>query len=144
MITVVQINTEQELEQAFQIREKVYIEEQQIDREDEFDAYDEEAEHFLAKEGDKPCGTARYRHTDEGIKLERFATLPGFRRRGVASLLMHTMLEHIQISGLSDKKVYLSAQVDAMPLYTKFGFKPEGERFMECNIEHQKMVWHKD
>lgn len=140
MISVKHIDNEEELKQAFAIREKVYIEEQQINREDEFDEYDATSEHFLAVESGVPCGTGRYRLTNEGIKLERFAVLPEYRRRGIASLLIETMLEYIKINHQDDKKLYLNAQVSAIPLYTNFDFVPEGDRFLECDIEHQKMV----
>jgi len=140
MISVKHIDTEEELKQAFAIREKVYIEEQQINREDEFDEFEDEAEHFLAVESGVPCGTCRYRFTDEGIKLERFAVLPEYRRRGIGDLLMETMLEYINIVHQEDKKVYLNAQVAVIPFYTNFDFVPEGDRFLECDIEHQKMV----
>jgi len=139
VINVFHIKAEEDLKSAYDIREKVYIEEQQIDRADEFDEFDETSEHFLAKEKDAPCGTARYRFTNDGIKLERFAVLPEFRKRGVASLLMQSMLEHATINNEGQLRFYLNAQVDAMPLYTKFGFEPVGDRFMECDIEHQQM-----
>ena len=139
MITVKHVDTKEELSQAFQIREKVYIEEQQIDRADEFDAFDDTSEHFLATASGTSCGTGRYRMTSEGIKLERFAVLPEFRKRGVASIIIESMLEHIKVNNKDEVKLYLNAQLSAMPLYAKFNFKPEGDRFLECDIEHQKM-----
>lgn len=139
MIAVKHIETNEELQQAFDIREKVYIEEQQIDRADEFDEFDATSEHFLATESGVPCGTGRYRQTSEGIKLERFAVLPEFRKRGVASIIIESMLEHIKVNHSGEVKLYLNAQLSAMPLYAKFNFKPEGDRFLECDIEHQKM-----
>lgn len=137
---VVHIDNPQELQMAFDIREKVYIIEQQIERAEEFDEFDSSAYHFLAYSSDKPAGTCRYRKTKNGIKLERFATLPELRGKGVASALMEAMLEHIEINHPSEKKLYLNAQLTAIPLYTKFGFQPDGAVFMECEIEHQQMI----
>nr|WP_155209840.1 GNAT family N-acetyltransferase [Fulvivirga aurantia] len=128
------------MQKAFKIREEVYIEEQQIDRADEFDEFDDSSEHFLAVDDATPCGTARYRKTKEGIKLERFAVLPDYRGRGVASVIMTSMMEHITKNDERPVKLYLNAQLSALPLYEKFKFVPEGERFLECDIEHQKMV----
>ena len=139
-LRVVHIEDVNELSFAFDIREQVYIVEQQIDRADEFDEFEESSDHFLAYCDDQPVGTCRYRETDNGIKLERFATLPQFRGRGVASVLMQAMLDHIELRYLKDKILYLNAQITAMPLYAKFGFEPEGPIFMECDIEHQKMI----
>ncbi len=137
-IDVEHINSSDRLELAYDIREKVYIQEQQIERADEFDEFDETSQHFLALVDDTPAGTCRYRQTDEGIKLERFATLPEFRGLGVASRLMQAVLGHIKQTK-AKVKLYLNAQLTAMPLYAKFGFKSEGDVFMECDIEHQKM-----
>lgn len=139
MITAKHITQKEDIKKAFNIREKVYIEEQKIDRKDEFDAFDDTSEHFLVFKEGQAIGTGRYRDTKEGVKLERFAVLPEFRKKGAASILITSMLEHIKISGRGDKKLYLNAQLSAMPLYEKFGFTPEGDRFMECDIEHQKM-----
>ncbi|MEM7107296.1 MAG: GNAT family N-acetyltransferase [Bacteroidota bacterium] len=139
-LRVVHVKDRAELKLAFAIREQVYIVEQQIDRAEEFDEFDNGSEHFLAYLDNKPAGTCRYRTTDAGIKLERFATIEGFRGRGVASALMETMTKYIELSFSEQKKLYLNAQVSAMPLYAKFGFQSEGPIFLECNIAHQKMV----
>lgn len=135
------ITSENVQDQAYAIREEVFVDEQQVSHEDEYDQYEKESHHFIALDGAYPCGTARWRTTNEGIKLERFAVRKSYRGKGVGSLLVETVLQHI--AGLPEtagKKIYLNAQLPALPLYAKFGFKPEGNRFMECNIEHQKMI----
>lgn len=135
------IDSGQLLEQAYQIREEVFMIEQQVAREDEFDAWENESYHFIALDGDYPCGVARWRSTGEGIKLERFAVRKSHRGKGIGSLLVEGVLDHISRQPeATGKKLYLNAQITALPLYEKFGFRPEGERFMECDIEHQKMV----
>lgn len=140
ILRVVHIEDASELKAAFDIREEVYINEQQIDRADEFDEFDAISDHFLAYIDDNPAGTCRYRSTENGLKLERFATLKKFRGKGVASALMKTTLNHMGLQNLTKQKLYLNAQITAMPLYAKFRFKPEGPVFLECEIEHQKMV----
>lgn len=139
-IKVSHIDDPTDLQKAFKIREIVYINEQKINREDEFDEFEDSSHHFLATADGIPAGTCRWRLTAEGHKLERFATLPEFRKKGIGGLLMEAMLNHISSSTVSkEAKLYLNAQVTAMPLYAKYGFKEEGERFLECGIEHQKM-----
>ena len=139
-IKVSHIDTPADLQEAFKIREVVYIDEQKINREDEFDEFEDSAHHFLATADGVPAGTCRWRLTDEGYKLERFATLPEFRKKGVGGQLMEAMLDHIAgFKASKADKLYLNAQVTAMPLYYKYGFKEEGQRFWECGIEHQKM-----
>ncbi|MEJ2004165.1 MAG: GNAT family N-acetyltransferase [Cyclobacteriaceae bacterium] len=134
------VQSRAQLRQAFAVREKVYIEEQQIDREDEFDEFEPVSRHFIALSGDQAIGAARWRYTDEGVKLERFAVLPEFRKRGIASELVRSVIEDIRKhAGFNGQKLYLNAQLSAMPLYAKFGFLPAGNRFLECDIEHQRM-----
>ena len=141
MLTVNHIADDTELQTAFRIRAKVFVEEQHVPADEEYDEYETSSRHFLAYADGTPCGTARWRHTDKGIKLERFAVLPDFRSRKVGSALVQAVLDDVQSqSAETEKPVYLHAQVTAMPLYAKFGFWPVGEMFLECDIEHYKMV----
>jgi predicted GNAT family N-acyltransferase len=139
-ISVRKINDEPELSQAFEIRKVVFIREQKVPVEEEFDLYDEESEHYLAYYSDTPCGVARWRFTDLGnsIKLERYAVLKEFRNKGVGSALVKKTLEDaLEVVGCD--KIYLNAQLDAVPLYQRFGFVPVGEVFLECDIKHLQM-----
>lgn len=136
MITVSQIKTKSQLEQAFEIRRVVFVVEQEVDPEEEYDEFEEESTHFLASMNETPVGTARYRKTENGYKLERFAVLESARGNGVGSALVSECLK-----ALSDKPyLYLHAQEHAMPLYAKFDFQPIGDRFWECGIPHFKMI----
>ena len=68
MIQVKLVENQEELDQAFAIREKVFIEEQSCDRDEEFDGLDDDAVQFIAYYRDEPAGTSRYRKTEKGIK----------------------------------------------------------------------------
>lgn len=140
MIRVKTVENQEELDQAFEIREKVFIEEQECDREDEFDGYDQESVHFIAYFDGKPAGTSRYRRTEKGIKLERFAVYQEYRGKGVGKRLVQSSVGHIEAnvkeSGLL---LYLHAQLAAMPLYARHGFQKVGEKFIEAQIEHFEM-----
>lgn len=141
---VIKISSQEEQEQAFAIRQKVFVEEQQVDAAEEYDEFEKTSVHFLAlDEKAKACGTARWRFTDKGIKLERFAVLQEYRGKGVGSALVAAVLDDIaaklQNSG-TKKELYLHAQLPAVPLYAKFDFRPEGEQFEECGILHYKMT----
>ncbi|WP_017731555.1 GNAT family N-acetyltransferase [Nafulsella turpanensis] len=136
------ITSREELEKAFAIREKVFVEEQKVSKEEEYDEFEESAVHFLAynKEG-KAGGTARWRFTDKGVKLERFAVLKENRGSGIGSALVARVLEDVQEqSETSGKSIYLHAQLTAVPLYEKFGFRKKGDQFDECGIMHYKMI----
>ena len=85
-------------------------------------------------------GTSRYRKTVKGIKLERFAVLKEFRGDGVGKRLVQTTLGHIDSQQYpANTLLYLHAQVQAMPLYSRHGFEKVGEKFDEVGIDHYEM-----
>ena len=140
-VTVKKIGSEPEMKKAFAIREEVFVKEQNVAKEDEYDEFEESATHFLAESREGvPFGTARWRYTSNGIKLERFAVMEGARGKGVGMALVEAVLEDIEKHPESDgKTIYLHAQLSAIPLYEKFGFKKYGEEFEECGIKHYQM-----
>ena len=141
MISVHKITDQQELKRAFKIREEVFVREQEVAPEEEYDEYEETSTHFIAYDADgNPCGTARWRRTDHGIKLERFAVLKKFRKTGIGSLLVKRVLDDILKSSSTEPiTVYMHAQTHAVPFYKKFGFESTGPEFDECGIMHFEM-----
>jgi len=140
MISVSKIEDVRDLDAAFTIREKVFVEEQKVPADAEYDQYEKVAHHYLATLNGVPCGAARWRLTDKGIKLERFAVLPEYRNKEVGSYILHKVLQDIK-AAYPGKEVYLHAQLRAIPFYERQGFEPVGEQFSECDIEHFKMIW---
>lgn len=129
------------MEAAFAIRRVVFVEEQNVPAEDEYDEFETESQHFLAYLDDQPVGTARWRRTSKGVKLERFAVLSSARRKGVGQALVQTVLNDVFSQQPEPiESIYLHAQLSAMPLYAGFGFVPVGPQFDECGIQHLKMV----
>lgn len=124
-------------ETACEIRRKVFVEEQQVSREEEFDEFEENSRHYLVYYDGQPVGTARWRYTDKGLKLERFAMLKEYRNKKVGSIILKRILSDLE--GLSDY-IYLHAQLPAVNFYAREGFVKEGPMFSECNIDHYKMV----
>jgi predicted GNAT family N-acyltransferase len=139
MITVQQIESPADLQAAFAIREKVFVEEQRVPREEEYDAYEDIARHYLATADGTPCGAARWRKTDKGVKLERFAVLAQFRNRDVGSHILQRVVADVK-AVYPDETMYLHAQVPAMSFYARQGFEKVGELFRECDIDHYKMI----
>lgn len=141
MIEVTKINTPEDLSQSHKIRLEVFVDEQKVPVEEEMDEFENNSRHYLARVNGLAAGTARWRVTDKGIKLERFAVRKIFRRSGVGSALMKSILEEIKRSpDLNQREIYLHSQLDAMPLYSKFGFTKTGNIFEEAGIKHYKMV----
>lgn len=140
MIRVKKVENDQELKEAFKIREVVFIDEQACPPEEEFDGFDDESIHFIAYIDGEPVGTCRYRKTRKGLKLERFAVVKAQRGSGVGKRLVQTTLGHIEKQNLAKGTlIYLHAQVSAMPLYARYGFQKVGEKFEEVGIEHFEM-----
>ena len=78
------------------IRRQVFILEQNISKKIETDDQLVNATHILAFSKEKAVGTARYRRTDSGIKLERFAVLKQFRNLGIGKALVLFILEKLK------------------------------------------------
>ncbi len=142
MTTVQKITALRDLDAAFTIREKVFVGEQNVPAEAEYDAHDRAAttRHYLARVDDQPAGAARWRPTNNGVKLERFAVLPAFRNHGVGEALVHQVLADVRAEAPDAAQVYLHAQLRAIPLYERTGFRKVGDMFAECDIQHYKMV----
>ena len=141
MIIVLPISNPIDLESAFAIRREVFVEEQHVSAEEEYDEFEDISTHFLARSDGTPCGTARWRRTSNGVKLERFAVLKTFRGMGVGKALVKAVLEDVFSQQPEPiERIYLHAQVTAMPLYSSFGFVSIGPMFEEAGIQHYKMV----
>ena len=140
MIRVIKATTEELMEKAFQIRAEVFVDEQQVSREDEFDEYEKSSHHFVVLgEDDNPVGAARWRVTSKGIKLERFAVKSNRRGNRIGSSLVLSVLSDIRQHNGSGNYLYLHAQLSAVGLYAKYGFQKKGDIFSECDIEHYFM-----
>lgn len=117
------------------IREAVFVAEQQVPPELEWDADDQNAVHFLALEGDYPIGTARL--LPDGT-IGRVSVLKDWRGLKVGDALMLAVIAEAQSRNLVPQR--LSAQVHATPFYERLGFRVISEEFLEAGIPHVDMV----
>lgn len=121
---------------AHAIRTEVFVGEQGIDPALEYDVYDRTARHYLCFMNEQPVGTGRWRETEKGFKLERFAVPASHRNAGIGAALLQAMLDDL----LPLKKpVYLHAQNTAVHFYEKHHFVKEGNVFYEAGIAHYRM-----
>ena len=126
---------------AFSIRRKVFVEEQNVDPEEEYDEFEDACTHYLLYYDGKPVATARWQVTQKGIKPGRFAMLKEYRGKGIGSeLLKRIMNDIIPLN----KPIYLNSQVKAVNYYKRFGFVKKGDIFLEANIEHYLMEFEGD
>lgn len=122
---------------ALEVRKAVFVVEQGVPEELEI-SNEEEGHYFVGLIDDKIVATARFRVMDEYIKVERVATLPEYRGRGMAKKLMEAMQEEINKN--YELSPILNAQESAVSFYLQLGWKIEGDEFFEAGIKHFKMV----
>jgi predicted GNAT family N-acyltransferase len=135
-IEIKQIVNPIDLDKAFAIRRQVFCIEQNVSEEIEMDEFDDVATHILAYIGDRAIGTARWRFTEDGAKMERFAVLKEARGKGVGEELVKYTLDKLRDNDF----IYLNAQESVIKFYEKFGFEVVGNLFYEADIPHKKMI----
>jgi predicted GNAT family N-acyltransferase len=117
------------------VREPVFVIEQQVPIEEEWDALDPQCRHVIARDSaNRPVGTGRL--TPER-KIGRMAVLAEWRGKGVGDALLEALLDEARSLGWPE--VSLNSQTHAMPFYARHGFEPFGDEFMEAGIPHRKM-----
>ena len=117
------------------VREAVFMREQGVSAELEWDGLDEGCRHALALSAKGEaigCG----RITQDAC-IGRMAVLQEWRGRKVGTALLQALLDEAR--NRSYAEVELSAQVQALPFYRHFGFVEEGEVFMDADMPHRKM-----
>ncbi len=116
------------------IRKSVFIDEQHVPEELEWDGRDAECTQFLAVINSTPVATARL--TAEG-QIGRMAVLRDFRGRGIGSRLLAAVIEQAKHAG--HKQVFLHAQVSVIGFYQQHGFTACGDVFIDAGIKHRSM-----
>lgn len=132
---------ESDLEKAFYIRKAVFVEEQGVPLEDEFDQYDKldgQCEHILVSHEEQAVGTGRLRTVDGLGKLERICILEPFRKLGLGKVIIKTLEEIAREQGIP--KVKLHGQTQAEGFYKKLGYETLSDVFMEDGIPHILML----
>ena len=117
------------------IREKVFIAEQAVPPELEWDTEDAQAVHFLAYEGDYAIGTARL--LPDG-QIGRVSVLKDWRGLNVGDALLAAVIAEAERRGLHEQR--LSAQVQATPSYERHGFRILSEEYLDAGIPHVDML----
>ena len=116
------------------IRKQVFIAEQNVPEELEWDEFDHSSTHFIVTLADETIATARLKPDGQ---IGRMAVLAEYRHQGTGYRLLQFVLQHA--TGLNLNQVFLHAQVSAIPFYEKHGFTAVGHIFYEANIPHREM-----
>jgi predicted GNAT family N-acyltransferase len=117
------------------VRRVVFIEEQSIPEDMEWDKFDAVCRHAIAEDAAGMavgCG----RLLSDGY-IGRLAVLPAWRSRGVGSALLLSLVDLARARG--HRQVRLNSQTQAMPFYGRHGFAVCGDDYMEAGIPHRTM-----
>ena len=134
-ITVVQTNWQLDEGVIKSVRMPVFVQEQQVPYEIDFDSNDANAVHWLAfNDNNIPIGTARL--LGDG-HFGRMAVIKMYRNQGIGRSIIQTAMDYASSVGM--ESIYLNSQLQAKTFYEGLGFKEYGDVFLEANIEHVSM-----
>ncbi len=137
------IHPGEDLSECFKIRKEVFVEEQGIPEELEFDNLDKTAIHCLifstenieVMEQNKAVATGRLILSEDGtFKIGRIAVRKEERGKHYGDMLVKMLISKAFECGA--RNVKLSAQVRAVKFYESIGFTTLGKVYMEDGIEH--------
>ena len=117
------------------VRRLVFVHEQRVPEELEWDEADDRAYHVLATTTDgTPIGTGRLKLD---CQIGRMAVIKEWRGRGVGAAILQTLMDLARKEGCAE--VRLHAQTHALEFYARYGFTPVGGEFDEAGIPHRLM-----
>lgn len=139
---VFEVTTQEDLQREFDIRLKVFVDEQKVPAEEELDDQDYlggDCKHFLATTDDNiAVGTGRVRLLEDYGKIQRVAVSRDYREHGIGRLIIQACED--KAKELGAKKAKLDAQVQAQGFYEKLGYEVKSGVFLDAGIEHVLMV----
>jgi predicted GNAT family N-acyltransferase len=135
-------------EACFAVRKEVFVGEQGVPEDIEYDAYDPGAVHVLAvREDGVPLGTGRLLLGEAAVaqtgadssvgSLGRLAVAAHARGLGVGAALVRAVEDAARARGLA--AVDLHAQTHALGFYERLGYQAYGPEYLEAGIPHQAM-----
>ena len=138
MIEVKIARSDRERADAYDVRKKVFVEEQGVPLSLEIDEFDNTAAHFIVYDEQRPTGAGRIREIEAGIaKVERVCVLKELRGKHLGNLIMLELEKYAKSVGM--KKIVLNAQSYAVPFYEKLGYTVTSPEFMDADIPHRAM-----
>lgn len=135
------ITIEEDLRKAFAIREEVFVKEQGVPLEEEFDQFDTLAgmcKHVLVYYNGQAVGTGRIRFIQEVGKLERICILEPYRKFGLGKAIINKLEEMAEEQEVAQVKLH--GQTQAEGFYKKLGYRTSSKPFMEDGISHVLMI----
>lgn len=123
-------------EEARQLREEVFVQEQGFDL--EFEQRDDICKHVVFMDANLPVAVGRLYGDGEYAILGRLAVTKAYRGKNLG----HDMVVYLEAVAKKDKyrKIKLSAQVQAKPFYEKLGYVAQGEEYLDEHCPHITMT----
>ncbi|PFA66366.1 GNAT family N-acetyltransferase [Bacillus sp. AFS015802] len=134
---VIIAKTEDQLQEVFNIRKTVFVEEQKVPLEEEIDEHENDSTHFVLYDQNDAVGAGRFRILDGAGKVERICVLKSIRGKGAGRELMLAIEEYAKQQPLSQLK--LNAQTYAIPFYEGLGYEVTSDEFLDAGIPHKTM-----
>ena len=133
------VTTAEELNDAFTVRKKVFVDEQQVPEEEEIDQFEDDATHIVLYDGEQPVGAGRFRVIDGLGKVERICVMASHRKQGAGKLVMNKIEDIGRKANV--QKLKLNAQTHAEAFYQSLGYQTVSpEVFMDAGIPHVTMI----
>lgn len=133
-MNVIEASWAQDQAQLHAIRREVFVQEQGVPEDLEWDGEDDRAHHWLATDNGEPVGTVRMLRDGH---IGRMAVRKPYRSKGVGKDLLLRVIRHAKLQNL--REVWLNAQLSAVGFYEQFGFVTYGPEFMDAGIAHRSM-----
>lgn len=137
MINAIYINGNEDVKDAFSVREKVFIDEQNIDGNIVFDNLDKRAKHVVVYKDKNPVGTGRLIYHNGAYLIGRIAVLKEKRGSHYGDLVVRMLVQ--KAFDMGAEFVELHSQLSAVNFYKKIGFQESGEVYQEASIDHINM-----
>ncbi len=124
----------------YDIRRRVFVEEQGFALEHEIDAHDRMAVYALVMDDDGTPGATGRLYIDENdqFAIGRVCVLREMRGQYMGDLVMRMLLYRATELGCTSMRV--SAQLPVVPFYARYGLKPTGEIYDDEGVPHRLMV----
>ncbi|WP_044337657.1 GNAT family N-acetyltransferase [Rossellomorea aquimaris] len=129
--------TEDQIQEVFNIRKTVFVEEQKVPLEEEIDEFENDSTHFVLYDQNHAVGAGRFRILDGIGKVERICVLESVRGKGAGREIMLAIEEYAKQLPLSQLK--LNAQTYAIPFYESLDYKVTSDEFLDAGIPHKAM-----
>ncbi len=137
MLEIKWVNNTDDLTDVYKVRREVFIKEQNITPEIEFDGTDRYSISVLLYEDDIPVATGRVILLDELYTIGRISVLKEYRNKQYGRKVVNLLLEKAKELGATS--IHLHAQKQVVDFYNRLGFKCYGEEYKEAGIPHINM-----